>query len=786
MFCAVSRHREGVASDDSRDAEPASDHLLLPVESTSPELRDARGTAAAGLGAVTYSLAYTLDRAGPIRGLRVLASVNQEGGFDCPGCAWPDPAHRSVAEFCENGARAVADEADRRAVGPDFFAQWSVERLRGQSDHWLNRQGRLTHPMLLEEGAACYRPVSWDEAFECIGATLRELDDPDEAVFYTSGRTSNEAAFLYQLMARTLGTNNLPDCSNMCHESSGVGLGESIGIGKGTVQLSDFVETDLILVFGQNPGTNHPRMLSALREAKAAGATIVTINPLREVGLERFKHPQMVGDMIGAGVRLSDHYLQVKINGDVALLKGVMKALLSLEEARPGQVLDHAFISSYCEGFEALEASVRACEWEVIVEQTGVPREAIEGLARRYAESKATIACWAMGLTQHENGVANIQEVVNLLLLRGNIGRPGAGACPVRGHSNVQGDRTMGISHHMPTSFFERLESATGVVSPRTRGLDVVDAIEAMERGRVRCFVGMGGNFASATPDSERTARALMRCDLTVHISTKLNRSHLIHGRRALILPCLERTERDMGPKGPRFVTVENSMGVVHASRGSLPPASTTLRSEPEIVAGMAKAVFSGRDQTPWEALAADYDATRELIERVIPGFENYNERVRSPGGFLLPNGPSERRFTTSDGRAHFFPHPLPDLRLPPGHLRMMTIRSHDQYNTTVYDLNDRYRGVFGARRVVLMHDADMERRGLKAHDRVDLVSHYNGVTRRAPAFVVVPYDIPEGCVATYFPEANSLVPLESRAARSQTPASKSVVVTVEAGRAKA
>ncbi len=755
---------------------------LVPVEPGTPALKDARGTSAAGVGAVVSSVAYTLDRAGPVRGFRVLAAVNQETGFDCPGCAWPDPEHRALAEFCENGARAVADEADKRTVGPQFFGQWSIQRLSEQSDYWLNRRGRLTHPMWREKGAECYREISWEQAFAKIGATLRGLDRPDEAVFYTSGRTSNEAAFLYQLFARTLGTNNLPDCSNMCHESSGVGLGETIGIGKGTVQLADFKQTGLIFVIGQNPGTNHPRMLSALRDAKLAGAKIVSINPLREVGLERFTHPQKLRDMASGGVKLTDVYLQVKINGDVALLKGIMKEVLALEDAAPGTVLDRSFVDEACEGFDAWRAALDATPWEGLESQSGIPREQMREVAVMYAEAPATIACWAMGLTQHANGVANIQEVVNLLLLRGNIGRPGAGVCPVRGHSNVQGDRTMGISHVMSDEFYDRLERSCGVRSPRDRGMDVVDSIQAMERGEVRCFVGMGGNFVSATPDSTRTAAAMRKCALTVHVSTKLNRSHLVTGAEALILPCLGRTELDVAGGAPQFVSVENSMGIVHASRGRLRPSSEHLRSEVAIVAGIAQETFvDGQSGLDWSTLAGDYDRIRDLIEATIPGFERYNDRVREPRGFALPNGPSERRFTTTTGRAHFTVHPLPNLQLEDGQLLMMTIRSHDQYNTTVYDLNDRYRGINNFRRVVLMHREDMAARGLMDGDRVDIVSHFNSTTRRAPSFVCVPYDVPRRCVATYFPEANVLVPLESFAAKSQTPTSKSVVVTIHA-----
>ena len=736
--------------------------------------------AAGGWGALNATLRHGLSEMGAVRTVQTLLKLNQEGGFDCPGCAWPEPAaHRSAFEFCENGAKAVAEEATRKRVGPEFFARHSVEELRGWSDHALGRAGRLTHPMVLRPGATHYEPVSWEAAFARIGEHFAALESPDAACFYTSGRTSNEAAFLYQLMVRSLGTNNLPDCSNMCHESSGMGLGPVIGIGKGTVTLEDFQSAEAIFVFGQNPGTNHPRMLSALREAKQGGATIVSVNPLREPGLERFQHPQKIGDMLGGGVDLTDLYLQVRINGDLALLKGIMKALLEADEAQPGTVFDQAFISTRTSGYEALVEDLRAQPWPRLVADSGIPETDIRAAADIYARSKATIVCWAMGLTQHENGIANIQSVVNLLLLKGNFGRPGAGACPVRGHSNVQGDRTMGIWEAPSEAFLDRLAHGMGFQPPRHHGLAVVPAIGAMHRGEIGAFVALGGNFLSAAPDTERTAEALRRCGLTVQISTKLNRSHLITGEEAFILPCLGRTEVDAQPGGVQFVTVENSMGVVHRSRGGLPPASAELRSEPWIVARLAKALLP-QTAFDWSGWVEDYDRIRDLIEASIAGFEDYNARVRQPGGFALPNGPREGRFTTKDGLAHFTVHDLPTLDLPAGRYWLMTTRTHDQYNTTIYGLDDRYRGVRGERRVVLMNPDDMKERGLAARAVVDVTSHHGDEERVGRSFMVLPYDIPRGCLGAFFPEANVLVPLGRHARGSLTPSSKSIIVSMQ------
>ncbi|HWB78500.1 MAG TPA: FdhF/YdeP family oxidoreductase, partial [Nannocystaceae bacterium] len=623
-----------------------------PIERGAPE-QGATDKPAGGVTAVTNSLAYALREAGIVRSARVLLRVNQDGGFDCPSCAWPDPEHRATAEFCENGARAVADEATRARVDPDFFATWSIEDLLQQSDHWLNKQGRLTHPMILRPGDTHYRPLAWDEAHAIIAAHLRALPDANAAIFYTSGRTSNEAAFLYQLFVRQLGTNNMPDCSNMCHESSGTGLSEVIGIGKGTVTLGDFEKSDLILVIGQNPGTNHPRMLSALRDAKNNGAKIIAINPLREAGLLRFQHPQKLGDMLGEGLAIADLYLQLRIGGDIAVLTGLMKAMLAAERDNPRKVFDHEFIAKHTVGLDRLIAHLDASDWDTIVAEGGVPQAELEQAATLLVESKATIACWAMGITQHKHGVANVQCIADLLLLRGMIGKPGAGLCPVRGHSNVQGDRTMGIWEHLPR-WGDKLGEVFEFTPPHVPGYDTVGAMKAMHDGRASVFFALGGNFISATPDTEYCATALRNCRLTVQVSTKLNRSHLVTGTTALILPCLGRTEHDLQAGHEQFVTVENSMGIVHRSQGALPPASSELRSEIRIVAELARTTLGDDSRVPWTELADDYDRIRDRIAQVVPGFDDYNRRVREPGGFALPNGPRERTFPTPSGKALF------------------------------------------------------------------------------------------------------------------------------------
>jgi molybdopterin-dependent oxidoreductase alpha subunit len=735
---------------------------------------------AGGVRAIVSTLKHAWGEMGILRGTRTLMVLNQKGGFDCPSCAWPDPdGERSVAEFCENGAKAVAEEATTKRVTPEFFQKWSVADLSCKSDFWLGKQGRLTHPMVLRGGSTHYEPISWAEAFNMIAGELNALASPDEALFYTSGRTSNEAAFLYQLFVRQFGTNNLPDCSNMCHESSGSGLTESIGVGKGTVTLEDFNLAEAIFVIGQNPGTNHPRMLTALQAAKRRGCRLVHINPLPETGMKRFKHPQDIFGMLGRGTELADLFLQVRINGDVALLKGIMKEMLEEEARRTGEVLDRSFIEEHTAGFESFVDALRQVSWEEIVEQGGVSREQIREAARIMMRSRRTIFCWAMGLTQHKNAVANIQEIVNLMLLRGQIGMPGAGLCPVRGHSNVQGDRTMGIWERPRDGFLDALGREFDFEPPRHYGCDTVESIKAMHEGKAKVFIAMGGNFLSATPDTEYTAAALSRCRLTVQVSTKLNRAHLVTGRQALILPCLGRTETDVQAGGPQFVSTENSMGVVQASRGTLPPASEHLKSEPAIIAGLARATLAERSTVDWEGLIADYDRIRDCIERVIPGFEDYNRRVRASGGFYLPNLAREREFKTSTGKANFTVHEIPRHQLEPGQYLMMTMRSHDQFNTTIYGLDDRYRGIYQERRVVLLNPEDMLEAGLRQGQVVDLVSHFEGEERTAQHFIVVAYSIPRRCAATYFPETNVLVPVRSVAEKSNTPTSKSIIISI-------
>ncbi len=729
---------------------------------------------AGGLSAVTVALKMSVAEMGVGRAVTSLLAVNQKKGFDCPGCAWPDPDdRRSLVEFCENGAKAVAEEATRRRVTPEVFALRSVEELSRESDYWLSQQGRLTHPMYLPRGQSHYLPISWEDAFLKIATELKALESPNEATFYTSGRTSNEAAFLYQLFVRLFGTNNLPDCSNMCHESSGLGLTKTIGSGKGTVSLKDFDYADCIVVIGQNPGTNHPRMLTTLQAAARRGCRIISINPLAETGLKKFRHPQELSGIFGKGTPLATHFLPVKINGDVALLKGIQKAILETSET----LIDVNFIKNDTEGFEAYRTDLLSESWKRIVEGSGISEEQIREVAEVIAKSKAMICCWAMGLTQHQNAVANIQEIVNLLLLGGHFGRPGAGACPVRGHSNVQGDRTMGIWERPTSEFLNSLGKEFLFTPPAAHGYNTIESIEAMHQGKVKVFIGLGGNFLSATPDTAYTAKALNRCSMTVQVSTKLNRSHLITGEHALILPCLGRTEIDLQQNKPQFVTVENSMGIVHSSEGHLTPASKDLKSEPAIIAGLAKATLG----VNWEGYIANYDEIRERISRVIPGFENFNHKVRKPGGFVLPHAVRDRKeFFTPSKRAIFTVHSIPHLEVAAGQFIMATIRSHDQYNTTIYGMEDRYRGIHQGRRVVLMNIEDMKEQNLSEGEPVDLISHFRGVKRRAKNFRIVTYEIPRGCVASYFPETNVLIPIDSFAEGSQTPTSKSVIISLE------
>lgn len=735
-------------------------------------------TWAAGVPGVTAALRHAHAEMGVRRTALTLLRVNQKQGFGCPGCAWPEGDHRHAAEFCENGAKAVAEEATARRVTREFFAEHGVEELAGRSDHWLGQQGRLTEPMVKRAGSGHYEPVSWDEAFGLLASELNALDSPDEAVFYTSGRTSNEAAFAYQLFARAFGTNNMPDCSNMCHESSGSALTETIGIGKGSVLLEDLYRADLIFVVGQNPGTNHPRMLSALERAKKEGARVIAVNPLPEAGLMRFRNPQRASGMAGRGTVLADRFLQIRLNGDLALFQALNRMLL--ESDAPG-ALDREFLDAHAHGFEAFREHALGLDWDDVLEATGLTREQIAATLGDVLAAERIVVCWAMGLTQHRNSVPTIREIVNFLLLRGNIGRPGAGVCPVRGHSNVQGDRTMGIWERPKPAFLDALAAEFGFEPPREHGLDTVGAIRAMRDGRAKVFLGMGGNFVRATPDSAVTEAALRRCRLTAQVSTKLNRSHAVTGEVALILPTLGRTERDVRGTGPQIVSVEDSMGMVHASRGRLAPASGDLLSEVSIVCRLARAALPGSD-IGWEAMERDYDVIRDHVSRVVPGFEDFNARLREPGGFTLPHAPrDERRFPTATGKANLTVNELRVLRVPEGRLLLQTLRSHDQYNTTVYGLDDRYRGIKAGRRVVLVNPADLDRLGIADGAAVDLVSEWpDGAERRAPAFRAVSYPTAPGCAAAYFPETNVLVPLDSTAEISNTPTSKSVVVRLE------
>ena len=736
---------------------------------------------AVGTKAIKSALQHVISETGLGKSISLLKNMNQTFGFDCPGCAWPDPDEKRafLAEYCENGAKAIAEEATKNKVTPMFFATHSVQELSEWSDYEIGKSGRITTPMVLKENGTHYEEISWDHAFSLIGNELNKLKSPDEAIFYTSGRTSNEAAYLYQLFVRQFGTNNLPDCSNMCHESSGSGLSETLGIGKGSVTLDDFNHADLVIVIGQNPGTNHPRMLTALGDTKKNGGKIMTINPLPEVGLMNYVDPQNPLKWLGNGQKLTDLFLQVKINGDVALLKIIMKLMKQKEQQQPGFVFNHEFIKSKTIGFEDLMNNLDAYSFEELLPQTGLDMATIKKATDLIIHNDKIIICWAMGLTQHKNGVDNIREVVNLLLLKGSIGKKGAGTCPVRGHSNVQGDRTMGIWEKPKPAFLNALEKEFNFTAPKKHGVDVVEAIEAMYQNKAKVFIGMGGNFISATPDTEYTATALRNCNLTVHVSTKLNRSHLVHGKQALILPCLGRSEKDIQNNREQFVTVENSMGVVHQSKGHLNPCSLLLLSEPQIVAKIAEKTLKN-STVPWGELSSNYDLIRAKIEATIDGFKDYNKRVRRKGGFYLPNNVRQGDFSaTKTGKANFTINQPSDIELNDGQFILMTIRTHDQYNTTIYGLHDRYRGIMNERRVLLMNLHDMKNQNLNKLDQVDLISHFKGEERIAKEFLVVPYSIPKNCVATYFPEANVLVPIKSKARVSNTPTSKGIIISI-------
>ncbi len=749
--------------------------------------------AAAGWGALRSVTQHWLGSKQPFKNLRALLKTNQNGGFDCPGCAWGESPDSSMIKFCENGAKAVNWEATKRGIGRSFFARHSVTQLREQSDYWLEQQGRLTEPMSYDAATDHYLPITWDAAFTQIGEVLRSLDSPDRAEFYTSGRASNEAAYLYQLFVRSYGTNNFPDCSNLCHEASGIALGESIGVGKGTVTFVDFEHADAIFVFGQNPGTNHPRMLEPLREAVERGASVVCFNPLKERGLERFQHPQHPLEMLSNGDRpTSSAYFCPSLGGDMAAVRGMAKCLLAMEHAQPGSVFAHEFIEQHTQGLAAWLEAVEHTTWDKIEQQSGLKRSEIEHAAQIYAQSERVIACWAMGITQHRHSVATIQEISNLMLLRGNVGKPGAGLCPVRGHSNVQGDRTMGINENPTPAFLDALERRFQFKPPRQPGHNAVQAINAMLAGSSKVFIGLGGNFAQATPDSPQSHIALQQCQLTVQISTKLNRSHLMHGQQALILPCLGRTDIDLQAAGPQAVTVEDTFSMVHASWGQLALLSTSMRSEPAIIAGIANATL-GQHPVDWLSLVEDYARIRELIAATIPGFAGFNEKMTLPGGFYLGNAAATRRWNTASGVAQFIAHALPDTLLADQvrshadkpHLILQTLRSHDQYNTSIYGMDDRYRGVRGMRKVVFVNPEDISRLGFVPGQQVDLLSLWDdGIERKVDGFTLLAYDTPVGQAAAYYPETNPLVPLDSFGLGSYTPTSKFIAIRLSASAA--
>jgi molybdopterin-dependent oxidoreductase alpha subunit len=744
---------------------------------------------AAGIPAIWNTMLYGIGEMGPIRSSEAFLKINHVTGFDCQSCAWPSPdKKRKIFEFCENGAKAVSDESTKKRITPEFFARHSIADLAAQSDYWLNAQGRLTSPMVRHANATHYEPITWSDAFAMVAEELNELESPDQASFYTSGKTTNEPAFLLQLFARQFGTNNLPDCSNMCHESSGVAMTEVLGIGKGTATLEDMESTELIFIFGNNPGTNHPRMLTSLQKAKDQGAKIIAVNPLPEVSLMRVTNPnpqdypnplELPFALLGKGQALADLYLPVRVNGDVAAIKGILKDLFEREhEGRPSAI-DRGFIQSFTDGFDELLADVEAADWGEIIEESGLTRSQIAAAATMYANSKKTIIAWCLGVTQQRNGVDNVSMIVNLLLAGGHMGRPGAGTVCVRGHSNVQGDRTMGIWERPPAPFLDALKKEFNFEPPRKQGYDTVETLHAMFDGDVKVFFAISGNFLSNVPDTVYSAHAMQRCKLTVHVSTKLNRSHLITGDRALILPCLGRSEEDVQTTGKQFVTVEDSMGIVNPSEGFLPPASPHLLSDVAIIANLAHATLKSRTGTDWLGFAANYNVIRDAISRVIPGFENFNARLASEKFFYLPNAAKHRIFKTKSGKARFSVCPIPRHDLKANELLLTTIRSHDQFNSTIYGLNDRYRGVFEGRRALFLNPLDMEQMNLKAGQIVDIYSHFEGEVRKAPRFAVVPYTIARRSAAAYYPETNVLIPIRSVAAKSNQPAAKCIRITL-------
>ena len=736
---------------------------------------------AAGPLAIKITMDHLVKEMGPIRAFKAINAMNKKGGFDCPGCAWPDPDDRRsvLGEYCENGAKALAEEATLSIVDADFFASHSIYEMRKWSGYKIGKSGRLTQPMIIRQGDSYYKPISWAKTMELIATEIQQLASPDEAVFYTSGRSSNEAAYLYGLLARRLGTNNLPDCSNMCHESSGVGLSQTVGIGKGSVTLDDLHKAEVIIIIGQNPGTNHPRMLTSLQKAKKNGTKVITINPLEEAGLKRFRNPQHISDLLGSGTAITDVFLQVRINEDIALLNALMIDLINAEH-KDGGILDSDFIIDKTTGYDNLKEHLDTQEIEELLKRSGVDRMSFDKAVALLKPARKIIICWAMGLTQHKNGVDNIKSCVNLLLLKGAIGKEGAGTCPVRGHSNVQGDRTVGINHKISKDLAHRLELTYGFVPPTHQGYDTVEAIQAMHDSRAKIFIGLGGNLLSAVSDSNYAAAAFGNSQLTVSISTKLNRTHLYPGKIGIILPTLGRSEVDDTAQGRQKVSVENSMGKVHASAGVLPPISTQLKSEPVIISELGQAVFPDDPHIDWSALGQDYTLIRDHIQQVVVGFDKYNERIEDGQEFYLPNCAREADFSSlPGGRAQFSICPLPDHHLDSDHFLLTTIRSHDQFNTTIYGLDDRYRGIYQARRIVFMNRADIKLLSLVAKDKIDMVSHYDGKKRHVRSFAVIPYNIPEGNLAAYFPETNPLIPIDQYAEESQTPISKSIRVKI-------